>query len=101
MAASGTRVGDRLGEGREHVFELDLGDPKTFWLNAANIALGVVTVACFAVVAWGAGVEVLARLRRRWASYMGEDEHVFAVPGLGTTMADGGERVKKEHDTEE
>jgi hypothetical protein len=32
---------------------------------------------------------------------MGEDEHVYAVPGLGTTMADGGERVREERDTEE
>lgn len=77
------------------MFGLDLGDPKTLWLNITNIALGVVTLLCFVVVAWGAGVEVLARLRRRWALHMGEDEHVFAVPGLGTTMADGGEKVKR------
>ena len=75
------------------MFGLDLGDPETLWLNITNIALGVVTAVCFAVVIWGAAVEVLARARRRWARRMGEDEHVFAVPGLGTTMADGGEKL--------
>jgi hypothetical protein len=76
------------------MFGLDLGDPETLWLNITNIALGAVTVVCFAIVGWGAAVEVLGRLRRRWALFMGEDEHIFAVPGLGTTMADGGEKVK-------
>ncbi len=76
------------------MFGLDLGDPQTLWLDITNIALGAVTLACFAVVVWGAAVEVLGRLRRRWAAYMGEDDHTFEVPGLGATMADGGERVR-------
>ncbi len=74
---------------------LDLGDPKTLWLNVTNIALGVVTLLCVGIVVWGAATEVLGRLRRRWAVYMGEDAHVFAAPGLGTTMADGGERLPR------
>jgi hypothetical protein len=40
--------------------------PDTFWLNFTNIALGR------------------------------GDDHAFATPGLGVTMADGGERLEKD-----
>ncbi len=75
------------------MFELDLGDPKTLWLNLTNIALGVVTVACFAVVGWGALTEAVKRLRARWGLVPESDGHAFAVEGLGVTMADGGKKV--------
>ncbi len=75
------------------MFEFDLGDPQTLWLNITNIALGVVTVVCFAIVGWGALTEVVKRLRVRWGLAAEPDDHAFAVPGLGVTMADGGKRT--------
>jgi hypothetical protein len=78
------------------MFGIDLGDPQTMWLNVTNIALGVVTLICFGVVGWGAVTEVVARLRRRWGLALESDDHAFVVPGLGTTMADGGEKLERE-----
>ena len=83
------------------MFGIDLGDPKTLWLNIANIALGVVTLLCFAAVGWGAVVEAVRRLRARAAVGVEADDHAFAVPGLGLTMADGGRRFPAGEDDED
>ena len=74
---------------------VDWGDPGTFWLNVTNAALGVFTVAAFAIVAGGVIVELVDRLRGRVASLAG-DAHTLHVPALGATMADGGERIDRE-----
>ncbi len=72
---------------------VDLSDPKTLWLNVTNIALGLVTLLCFVVVGWGAITEAVVRLRKRWGLVTEPDDHAFALPGLGITMADGGKKV--------
>ena len=84
-----------------------MSDPSVYWLNVTNFALGVVVVICCAAVAFGVLQELAARRRRRAAlaemdheitGLLGSfgDGHTFQVPGLGLTMADGGEQVKKE-----
>ena len=65
--------------------------PDTFWLNFTNIALGLVTLACVIAIAGGVARELLLRWERRAAAL--EDDHAFATPRLGVTMADGGERI--------
>lgn len=84
-----------------------MSDPSTYWLSFMNIALGVlVLVACLAV---GFGVvQELAAKRKKSAALSkldrevsdlvaAYDGHAFNLPGLGLTMADGGEeREKKE-----
>ena len=75
------------------MFEIDLGDPKTLWLTITNIALGVVTVLCVVVVAWGAATAALASLRRRWGLGLEPDDRAFAAPGFRVTAAGGGKRV--------
>jgi len=65
--------------------------PDTFWLNFTNIALGLVTLACALVIAGGVARELLLRWQRR--AVAPADDHAFATPGLGVTMADGGERI--------
>ena len=65
--------------------------PDTFWLNFTNIALGLVTLACVIAIAGGVARELFLRWERRSAAL--EDDHAFATPRLGVTMADGGERV--------
>jgi hypothetical protein len=61
-------------------------------LNLANGALGLATLICVVMVAWATVSEVLERVRARWARGA-HDYHMFAVPELGLTMADGGEKV--------
>jgi hypothetical protein len=83
-----------------------LSDPSTYWLTITNIALGVVTLACCAAVAFGVAQEILVRRKNRAAMarmdgevsdlIAGFDDHAFRVPSLGMTMADGGEPVKTE-----
>ena len=73
------------------------GDPQVVWLNIINIALGVVAAVCLALVVGAVVREVLAR-RRRSEATAPADAHTFAVPGLGTTMADGGEPVERDTD---
>jgi len=83
-------------------------DPSTYWLNIMNIALGVlVLIACLAV-AFGVVQELAAR--RKKAASMSKldrevsdlvasyDGHSFNVPGLGLTMADGGEETGKKEE---
>jgi len=65
--------------------------PDTFWLNFTNIALGLVTLACVLAIAGGVARELLVRWQRR--AVASADDHAFATPGLGVTMADGGERI--------
>jgi hypothetical protein len=65
--------------------------PDTFWLNFTNIALGLVTLFCVIAIVGGVVRELLLRWERRAAAL--EDDHAFATPGLGVTMADGGERI--------
>jgi hypothetical protein len=67
---------------------------ETFWLNFTNIALGLVTLFCAIAIAGGVVRELVFRWERRRAASV--DDHVFATPRLGTTMADGGERVDRD-----
>jgi hypothetical protein len=70
----------------------EVGGPEAFWLNVTNIGLGAVTLVCVLVI----GASVVAELVARWQRRAVEaDDHAFAVPGLGLTMADGGERLEK------
>ncbi len=80
------------------MFNVDLADPKTLWLNITNIALGVLTLLCFAAVAWAGVAELVRRARARWGLATEPDAHALAVPGLGLTMADGGSEVHTEED---
>lgn len=86
-----------------------MGDPSTYWLTFTNIALGVVTLICCGAVALGVVQELAARRKKRSAvagldgevsqlvaTYQGG--HAFNVPGLGVTMADGGEELRKKEE---
>jgi hypothetical protein len=77
-----------------------------FWLNVTNIALGVVVVLAVLLLAYGIIWELVIRHRKHsrtrnidaevQAMLHDEFGHSMAVPELGLTMADGGERVKAE-----
>jgi hypothetical protein len=67
--------------------------PDTFWLDFTNILLGLVTLLCVAVVGGGVVVELMHRQR---VARLAEDDHAFATPDLGVTMADGGERLDRD-----
>lgn len=74
---------------------VDWSDPQTFWLNVTNAVLGLVTLIALVAVAGAVVVDVLQRLKERVAA-AASDPHAILVPGLGATMADGGETVKDE-----
>ena len=67
-----------------------MGSSDLFWLYAVNIALGLVTLVGVAILAVSVAREMLQRRARRVAAL---DDHVFHLPELGATMADGGERI--------
>jgi hypothetical protein len=73
----------------------DLSDPKMFWLNITNIALGMVTLVCLMLVGYGVVQEVLVRKHKSKNTLIASDDHTFLVPGLGVTLADGGKRIDK------
>ena len=84
------------------MFGVNWSDPETLWLNLTNLALGVVVLLCLGAVAVGVIQELHAKrkLRVEMKGIDGElrdlvstyrDGHAFDVPGLGLTMADGGE----------
>ena len=86
-----------------------MSDPSTYWLNVTNIALGVVVLICCLAVGIGVVQELAAKRKKRVslsnldtevadlvASF--GDGHAFNVPGLGVTMADGGEELRKKEE---
>ena len=68
----------------------ELSDPKTYWLNITNVALGLVTLACLIILARGVLYDIVERFRGKAPS--AADDHTFFEPELGLTMADGGEK---------
>jgi len=66
-------------------------DPEAFWLNITNVALGIVVLVCLSAVGYSVVAELLERARKR--ALVAADDHATLVPGLGITMADGGERI--------
>ncbi len=69
---------------------------ETLWLTATNIVLGLVTLVCCIVIAYGLIMELKGRLAaRRERLAVHADDHAFVLPLLGVTMADGGERLDK------
>jgi hypothetical protein len=80
----------------------------TFWLNMTNFALGIITLLALVVVFGAVGWDLLVlkvhnarKLRSTDLNSFDEDlramlqgSHSLSVPGLGLTMADGGERVE-------
>ena len=86
------------------MFGANWNDPQTLWLNLTNLALGLVTLTALLVVAGAVAWELV--LKRRKAHEFGRMDadmrtmlagspHVFGVPELGLTMADGGEPIKQ------
>ena len=82
------------------------GENWTMWLNITNLALGVVTLIALLVVFFAVGWDLLVRkvkspastdLRNIQAdlqSLFHGGSHSLSVPGLGLTMADGGEKIE-------
>jgi len=75
---------------------VDWSDPQTFWLNVMNAALGAVCLVCVALFLVSVTQEIAAWLRQRRARSAQVRDHAFSVPGLGLTMADGGEPLDPE-----
>ena len=69
-------------------------NPETLWLNVTNFALAGVCVVAWLALSATIGYELLVRRRR--AAVAVADDHTFMVPGLGLTMADGGEPHKND-----
>ncbi|MGA2964768.1 MAG: hypothetical protein ABSD64_01055 [Terriglobales bacterium] len=76
----------------------------TFWLQMTNLVLVLVTVLAGLVVTSAVGWELWIRRANKaraarsldtemWAMSR-RDFHTFSVPGLGLTMADGGEKIE-------
>jgi hypothetical protein len=85
---------------------MNWSDPQALWLNAANIGLGIATLGCFVALGYGVVKDLLDRSRRRReagralaremnAAVTNRGGDVFEVPGLGMTMADGGEPIEQ------
>jgi hypothetical protein len=87
------------------MFGVSWSDPQTMWLNIINLSLGIVTLVCIAAIGYGVFQDVRERMRKRAfartmdraadAAVSGFGDHAFDMPGLGFTMADGGEPLKK------
>jgi len=71
-------------------------DPETYWLNATNVVLGIVTLVCVIAVSSTVLRELLQRARQHVPVFAPRDEHTFVLSDLGITMADGGEKVVDE-----
>ena len=87
------------------MFGLNWSDPQTMWLNIVNLSLGIVTLVCVAAIGYVVLQDVRAGAKKRAAdrrleraateAVSGFGAHAFEMPGLGLTMADGGEPLDK------
>jgi len=82
------------------------GENWTFWLNMTNFALGMITLVALLIVFVAVGWDLLVR-KVHTAPARGLDlstldhelramlhgSHSLYEPGLGLTMADGGEKI--------
>jgi hypothetical protein len=85
-----------------------VNDSSTYWLTIMNLTLGAATLLGIGFVAFGVWREwaarrskrvSLARLDREVSTLVaGFDPRAFHLPGLGTTMADGGEEIRKDEE---
>ena len=76
----------------------------TFWLMMTNYALAVITALALLLVASAVGWELILRRAQRlgqvkdenakWDALLNAGPHGLSVPGLGFTMADGGEKLE-------
>jgi hypothetical protein len=76
----------------------------TFWLMMTNYALALVTVVAVILVVGAVGWDLVVKKAHRvhtienveadWEALL-RSPHSFEVPGLGLTMADGGEKVNE------
>jgi len=87
-------TGPQDGPTRRRNDVFDFGDPRTVWLNATNVILGLVTLACLILL--GKALIDEMRVRRVRKARVSDADHVYAVEGLGLTMADGGEKLPPE-----
>ena len=71
----------------------DIFNSETFWLDATNVMLGLVTVICVAIVGRVAFKEIRARVISHARIPLAQDSHAFNLADLGITMADGGMRI--------
>lgn len=78
---------------------LDFLGSDEFWLNFTNIALGVTTLVCVVAIVRVMMKEIAERRRLNAFANSLADDHVFAIPGLGLTMADGGKRIEQDEST--
>jgi hypothetical protein len=82
-------------------------DNWTFWLNMTNFALGIITLLALVIVFGAVGWDLLVRKAQSAREHGNLDlstldgelramlnrSHSLYEPGLGWTMADGGERI--------
>jgi len=80
------------------MFGIDWND-QSLWLNVTNLALGVVTLAAVLSAVAAVARDATALDDELRAIFDAASPHVMSVPGLGLTMADGGEPVKPEPNT--
>ncbi len=81
----------------------------TFWLNMTNFALGLITLLALLVVFAAVGWDLLVRkvhaarqpdsmdlsnMDAELRAMLHGGSHSLSVPGLGLTMADGGEKIE-------
>jgi len=62
------------------MFGVDWNDPQTLWLYITNLALGLVTLGCLVVLAYGVYLDLRERGRRR-AEISGMDGELRAMLG--------------------
>lgn len=88
----------------------------TFWLMMTNYALALVSVVALLLVIGAVGWELLIRKTAKapdlkykdwdsiatdWKAMLRADPHGLNIPGLGYTMADGGEERESESSDKE
>lgn len=76
------------------MFGVDWSNPETLWLNITNLALGIVTLLAVGVFVASIVWELTFHRKRVHEAEPGANLHILPVPGLGLTMADGGEPIE-------
>lgn len=72
---------------------IDLSIPKTFWLLATNVLLGLAVIVCCVMIVWYLIRDMKRHKKEKKEESLVPPDYLKGLKDLGVTMQDGGERI--------
>ena len=67
--------------------------PKTFWLLATNVLLGLAVIVCCVMIVWYLMRDIKRHRKEKKEESLVPPDYLKGLEDLGVTMPDGGEKI--------